>query len=118
MFCIPNGFKTDDTISKICLVFFCLQIHIKTLYIFVLSEYLFFRSLRCHRTRIHRNLFVSIIAQTIIRLVLYLDQYAARLKGGEVEGAAGSNSQTIFDTVRIGLNVFYLMILLILTIEL
>lgn len=97
---------------------FCLQIHIKTFYIFVLSECLYFRSLRCHRTRIHRNLFVSIIAQTIIRLVLYLDQYAARLKGGEVGGAAGSNSQTIFDTVRIGLNAFYQMILLILTLEL
>ncbi|XP_071157855.1 PDF receptor-like isoform X2 [Mytilus edulis] len=71
-----------------------------SLVVSLISVFIFtyFRSLRCHRTRIHRNLFVSIIAQTIIRLVLYLDQYAARLKGGEVGGAAGSNSQTIFDT--------------------
>lgn len=31
---------------------------------------------------------------------MYVDQYVARLKGGEVGGTAGSNSGTIFDTVR------------------
>ncbi|KAL5007212.1 hypothetical protein ScPMuIL_016018 [Solemya velum] len=34
----------------------------------------YFRSLRCPRTRIHRNLFVAIIVQIVIRLVLYIDQ--------------------------------------------
>ena len=31
---------------------------------------------------------------------MYVDQYVARLKGGEVGGTAGSSSGTIFDTVR------------------
>lgn len=62
--------------------------------------YLFiYRSLRCHRTRIHLHLFVAIIVQTIIRLMLYVDQYVARTRGGEIGGTSMGNSETIFDTV-------------------
>ncbi|KAJ8313895.1 hypothetical protein KUTeg_008456, partial [Tegillarca granosa] len=58
----------------------------------------YFRSLRCHRTRIHINLFVAIVVQTIIRLMLYVDQYVARNRGGEIGGTSMGNSETIFDT--------------------
>ncbi|XP_048754972.2 PDF receptor-like [Ostrea edulis] len=50
----------------------------------------YFRTLRCHRTRIHRNLLVSIIVQVIIRLILYIDQYIAREKQSDYLAATGS----------------------------
>ncbi|XP_049800301.1 PDF receptor-like [Schistocerca nitens] len=41
-----------------------------------------FRSLRNNRTRIHRNLFVAMVVQVVIRLTLYADQ--AVVRGGAV----------------------------------
>ncbi|XP_061180385.1 PDF receptor-like [Saccostrea echinata] len=50
----------------------------------------YFRALRCHRTRIHRNLLVAIIVQIIIRLVLYIDQYIARERQSDYLLTTGS----------------------------
>ncbi|XP_021374228.1 PDF receptor-like [Mizuhopecten yessoensis] len=59
----------------------------------------YFRSLRCHRTRIHRNLFVSISVQTIVRLILYVDQFVAQAGGRSTIGTTGmSEGATIFET--------------------
>ncbi|XP_046989031.1 PDF receptor-like [Schistocerca americana] len=41
-----------------------------------------FRSLRNNRTRIHRNLFVAMVVQVVIRLTLYADQAVVRGGGG------------------------------------
>ena len=38
----------------------------------------FFRSLRNSRTRIHKNLFVAMVIQVVIRLTLYIDQAVIR----------------------------------------
>ncbi|GAB1603410.1 PDF receptor-like [Argonauta hians] len=37
--------------------------------------FLYFRSLKCHRTRIHKNLFGAMIIQVVLRLFLYIDQF-------------------------------------------
>ncbi|XP_022310010.2 PDF receptor-like [Crassostrea virginica] len=50
----------------------------------------YFRTLRCHRTRIHRNLLLAIVVQVIIRLVLYIDQYIARERQSDYLAATGS----------------------------
>ncbi|XP_052247740.1 PDF receptor-like [Dreissena polymorpha] len=60
--------------------------------------FFYFRSLRCHRTRIHRNLFVSIIVQVFIRLLAYVDQYIARAQSGEIAGSPSGSSGAIYDT--------------------
>ena len=57
----------------------------------------FFRSLKCNRTRIHRNLFVAIIIYVIIRLIVNIDQYFA--KGGELVHPSRRDSGAIHDTV-------------------
>lgn len=40
--------------------------------------FIYFRSLKCHRTRIHKNLFYAMIIQVIIRLILYVDQWISK----------------------------------------
>ena len=57
------------------------------------------RSLRCHRTRIHKNLFVAISVQIAMRILLVVDQYIARTTGGEVAGASSGSSGALYDTV-------------------
>ncbi|XP_049771832.1 PDF receptor-like [Schistocerca cancellata] len=52
-----------------------------------------FRSLRNNRTRIHRNLFVAMVVQVVIRLTLYADQAVVRGGGGgsvQEQAAAGA----------------------------
>ncbi|XP_025095662.1 PDF receptor-like [Pomacea canaliculata] len=58
----------------------------------------YFRSLKCHRTRIHKNLFVAISVQIAMRIFLCVDQYIARKTGGEVAGAASGSSGALYDT--------------------
>ncbi|XP_069179327.1 PDF receptor isoform X3 [Procambarus clarkii] len=43
-----------------------------------LAIFFYFRSLKNNRTRIHRNLFVAMVIQVMIRLVLYIDQAVTR----------------------------------------
>ena len=57
------------------------------------------RSLRCHRTRIHKNLFVAIIVQITMRILMCVDQYVARKTGGEIAGATSGSSGALYDTV-------------------
>lgn len=57
-----------------------------------------FRSLNCHRTKIHRNLFFAILTQVIIRLTLYIDQYMGRALGGVSAGVQIGTTNTIHDT--------------------
>ncbi|BFY97277.1 hypothetical protein BsWGS_00317 [Bradybaena similaris] len=57
----------------------------------------YFRSLKCHRTRIHKNLFVAMIVQIAMRVVLYVDQLVAKETGGELHGAARGESNAIYD---------------------
>lgn len=66
----------------------------------------YFRTLRCHRTRIHRNLLLAIVVQVIIRLVLYIDQYIARERQSDYLAATGSYI-AIFHTVQ--MMAFYFM---------
>lgn len=47
-------------------------------------KFLCYRSLRNNRTRIHKNLFVAMVIQVIIRLTLYLDQ--ALIRSGQESG--------------------------------
>lgn len=57
------------------------------------------RTLRCHRTRIHRNLFVAILIHIAIQLTVHTDQFVARLSGDDVGGTAVSSLGTIHNTV-------------------
>lgn len=41
----------------------------------------YFRTLRNNRTRIHKNLFIAMIIQVLIRLIVYLDQAITRKRG-------------------------------------
>ena len=43
-----------------------------------LAIFCHFRSLRNNRTRIHKNLFVAMVIQVVIRLTLYIDQAVIR----------------------------------------
>lgn len=54
-------------------------------------------SLRNNRTRIHKNLFVAMVIQVIIRLTLYLDQAIMRSSGMEM--GHGGNHHGIDNTV-------------------
>ncbi|XP_071108807.1 PDF receptor-like isoform X1 [Haliotis cracherodii] len=73
----------------------CLSLVVTIVSLIIFS---YFRNLKCHRTRIHKNLFVAIIVQISIMLILYIDQYIARTAGGEVAGAASGSSGAIYDT--------------------
>ena len=57
------------------------------------------RSLRCDRTRIHRNLFVAIIIHVAILLIVQIDQSVARTTGEELAGVVVKATGTIYDTV-------------------
>lgn len=59
------------------------------------------RSLRNNRTRIHKNLFVAMVIQVIIRLTLYLDQ--ALIRSGP---ASGNGSFTGIDNT-VSENIFF-----------
>ncbi|XP_067650189.1 PDF receptor-like isoform X2 [Haliotis asinina] len=73
----------------------CLSLIVTIVSLIIFS---YFRNLKCHRTRIHKNLFVAIIVQISIMLILYIDQYIARTAGGEVAGASSGSSGAIYDT--------------------
>ncbi|XP_043659669.1 PDF receptor isoform X1 [Drosophila teissieri] len=53
-----------------------------------------FRSLRNNRTKIHKNLFVAMVLQVIIRLTLYLDQF----RRGNKEAATNTSLSVIENT--------------------
>ncbi|KAL3831653.1 hypothetical protein ACJMK2_023381 [Sinanodonta woodiana] len=86
---IVSGTRTMEIVGLWLSLVTCL------LSLFIFS---YFRSLRCHRTRIHRNLFVALIVQISVRLIVYVDQFVARLKGGEVGGAISGGTGAIYDT--------------------
>ncbi|XP_042234689.1 PDF receptor-like [Homarus americanus] len=54
-----------------------------------LAIFFHFRSLKNNRTRIHRNLFVAMVIQVMIRLVLYIDQAIIR---GHIVGHSPTNT--------------------------
>ena len=58
-----------------------------------------YRSLKCDRTRIHRNLFLAIIIYVIIQLVVHIDLLVAKTSGSEVGGTIAGEKGTIFNTV-------------------
>ncbi|KAH8250494.1 hypothetical protein KR038_008094, partial [Drosophila bunnanda] len=53
-----------------------------------------FRSLRNNRTKIHKNLFIAMVLQVIIRLTLYLDQF----RRGSKEAATNTSLSVIENT--------------------
>ncbi|KAH8420366.1 hypothetical protein KR009_009648 [Drosophila setifemur] len=53
-----------------------------------------FRSLRNNRTKIHKNLFVAMVLQVIVRLTLYLDQY----RRGNREASTNTSLSAIENT--------------------
>lgn len=54
-----------------------------------------FRSLRNNRTKIHKNLFIAMVLQVIVRLTLYLDQF----RRGKPEAATNTSLSAIENTV-------------------
>ncbi|XP_068084336.1 PDF receptor [Anabrus simplex] len=50
-----------------------------------LAIFCHFRSLRNNRTRIHKNLFIAMVIQVVIRLTLYIDQAVIRGASGEYQ---------------------------------
>ncbi|XP_063596156.1 PDF receptor-like [Penaeus indicus] len=56
-----------------------------------LAIFFYFRSLKNNRTRIHRNLFVAMVIQVMIRLVLYIDQAITR---GNISGNENTNTNS------------------------
>lgn len=67
-----------------------------SLFALVISLLIFctFRSLRNNRTKIHKNLFVAMVLQVIVRLTLYLDQY----RRGNKEAATNTSLSAIENT--------------------
>ncbi|XP_069936149.1 PDF receptor-like, partial [Cherax quadricarinatus] len=64
-----------------------------------LAIFFYFRSLKNNRTRIHRNLFVAMVIQVMIRLVLYIDQAIIRgHSAGHSAGHINSSRQGIDNT--------------------
>lgn len=57
-----------------------------------------FRSLRNNRTRIHKNLFIAMIIQVLIRLTVYLDQLIIRSSGLNHGGPRHGQLQGIDNT--------------------
>lgn len=57
-----------------------------------------FRSLRNNRTKIHKNLFIAMVLQVIIRLTLYLDQF----RRGSKEATTNTSLSVIENTVGEG----------------
>ncbi|XP_014676785.1 PREDICTED: PDF receptor-like [Priapulus caudatus] len=53
------------------------------------------RSLKSHRTRIHRNLFFAMLVQVMVRLIVYTDQYATR---SQADGFASTKRSGIDNT--------------------
>ncbi|KAH8418939.1 hypothetical protein KR222_005735, partial [Zaprionus bogoriensis] len=53
-----------------------------------------FRSLRNNRTKIHKNLFIAMVLQVIVRLTLYLDQF----RRGKPEAATNTSLSVIENT--------------------
>ncbi|XP_017095129.2 PDF receptor isoform X2 [Drosophila bipectinata] len=67
-----------------------------SLFALVISLLIFctFRSLRNNRTKIHKNLFIAMVLQVIVRLTLYLDQY----RRGNKEAATNTSLSAIENT--------------------
>lgn len=61
-----------------------------------------FRSLRNNRTKIHKNLFIAMVLQVIVRLTLYLDQF----RRGKQEAATNTSLSAIENTVSIAVKRF------------
>ncbi|CAO1380408.1 unnamed protein product [Diamesa hyperborea] len=75
---VKNKFDIADRTRILEIVGLCLS-----LIALIVSLLIFFRfrSLRNNRTRIHKNLFVAIVIQVLIRLTLYIDQAVLRSGG-------------------------------------
>ncbi|ESO82489.1 hypothetical protein LOTGIDRAFT_134519, partial [Lottia gigantea] len=59
--------------------------------------FMYFR--QCNRTRIHKNLFVSILVQVLIELIQYVDQEIARSSLGENDDNSISNTPVFCEVV-------------------
>ncbi|KAG8337188.1 G-protein coupled receptor activity protein [Homalodisca vitripennis] len=69
-----------------------------------------YRSLRNNRTRIHKNLFVAMVIQVLIRLTLYIDQALIR-SGSEhrantirhgIDNTCIGMTRAVFATTKLG----------------
>ncbi|XP_064647361.1 PDF receptor-like isoform X7 [Lineus longissimus] len=78
---IVGGTRTMEMVGL------CLSLVSLTLSLII---FCYFRSLKCNRTRIHRNLFIAVIVQVVINLIMYIDQYLDKT----VERAIGTISST------------------------
>ena len=61
-----------------------------------------FRGLRCHRTRIHVNLFVAISIHIVAQLIMNIDGLIGQSTGSEVGGVTIGNSGVITNRVSGG----------------
>ena len=57
------------------------------------------RSLKCDRTRIHRNLFIAIIIHVIVSLCMHIDEFVAKSQGTQIGGSVVDDKVTISNTV-------------------
>lgn len=76
-----------------------------SLFALIISLMIFcaFRSLRNNRTKIHKNLFVAMVLQVIVRLTLYLDQF----RRGKPDSANNTSLSVIENTVSTRLYSIY-----------
>lgn len=58
------------------------------------------RSLKCDRTRIHRNLFIAIIIHVLVSLCMHIDEFIAKSQGTQVGGSVVDDKGTLSNTVR------------------
>ena len=58
-----------------------------------------YRSLKCDRTRIHRNLFIAIIIHVIVSLCMHIDEFVAKSQGTQIGGSVVDDKVTISNTV-------------------
>ena len=59
------------------------------------------RSLRCHRTRIHSNLFAAISIHILVALIVDIDELIGKSTGVEIAGITMAHSGMINNTVSL-----------------
>ncbi len=65
----------------------------------VIYSVFLFRSLKCDRTRIHRNLFIAIIIHVLMSLCIHTDEFIAKSQTTSIGGSVVEDKGTLSNTV-------------------
>eukprot|EP00095_Tigriopus_kingsejongensis_P003874 maker-scaffold387_size188669-snap-gene-0.20 protein:Tk03874 transcript:maker-scaffold387_size188669-snap-gene-0.20-mRNA-1 annotation:"pigment dispersing hormone receptor" len=101
----PKEHPSDESENKILIAKFSRVLEVMgyslsfLVLFFALITFCYFRKLRKHKvTRIHMNLFASMILQSFIRLIIYIDQFVVREDGFTFTASANVSTKGIDNT--------------------